>query len=74
MTEENKNAFDAVIKVYEEMIEKISKEKEAFIDFTEMFGLGENMRKFINLIREGREKEIEGDLVHKVRAEITTER
>ena len=74
MTEENKNAFDAVIKVYEEMIEKISKEKEAFIDFTEMFGLGENMRKFVSLVREGKEKEIDGDLAHRVRVEITNKR
>ena len=40
MTQENKDAFDSVIKMYEEMIEKISKEKEQFIDFIEMFGLG----------------------------------
>ena len=56
------------------MIEKISKEKEAFIDFTEMFGLGENMRRFVSLIRDGKDKEIDGDLAHKVKAEITSER
>ena len=70
MTQENQDAFDVVIKVYEDMIEKISKEKEEFIDFTDMFGLGENMRKFVGLIREGKMEEVVGDLAHKVHLEI----
>ena len=58
MTQENKNAFDTVIKMYEDMIEKISKEKEEFIDYVDMFGLGENMRKFMRLIRDGKMEEV----------------
>ena len=59
-----------LIKIYEDMIEKISKEKEELIDYVDMFGLGEKMRKFVGLIREGKMEEVVGDLAHKVHLEI----
>ena len=34
-----------------------------------MFGLGENMRKFVGLIREGKMEQVVGDLAHKVHVE-----
>ena len=38
--EQSKRSFEAIIKIYEDMINKISVEKEEFMDFIDMFGLG----------------------------------
>lgn len=48
------------------MIEKISKDRTNFVDFMDMFGLSDSMRKFVNLLNEGNENDIKGSLVYQI--------
>ena len=43
-----------MIRIHEEMIDKLSKSKEYLIDAIDMWGLTEKIKKLVTLVNEGR--------------------
>ena len=56
--------------MYDEVIEKLSLDRLNLIESKEMYGLGNNVKTFLNLIKEGREQEVDGEQVFNAKQEI----
>ena len=56
--------------MYDEVIEKLSLDRLSLVESKEMYGLGNNVKTFLNLIKEGREQDVDGEQVFNAKQEI----